>query len=311
MRLQYISLLAIPYIIYTVVVVASDEKNEQCSVNHDGSQTCSTKAIDDTWQIEDSRERANDVNAKIDKSEDCQSWASKGECYSNPEYMIPNCPISCKNVTNHMDINGKCSEYAQYGECEVNPRYMKRFCAKSCYEYEQEILSKKPWVFPKERKRLMNLRSEKCQLFMAESSIPKAGLGMYTAVDVYAGEAVFHPEVVVSFFDNMKHAERNVIYKMQQKEQKLWASIGEKVDSDPQCSAWARREECEKNPKYMLHYCAKSCALNQSGMLDLDHEKNWLPMSYYWDAGELIIRVDTSITTTNKKVQMFTNFLTC
>ena len=63
--------------------------------------------------------------------------------------------------------------------------------------------------FTEKQRRLTKVRSDKCQLFMAESSIPNSGLGMYTAVDIKVGELAFYPEIVVSYFDNVMQYERH------------------------------------------------------------------------------------------------------
>ena len=34
---------------------------------------------------------------EADKNADCSDWAQKGECKTNPEWMLPNCPKSCKD----------------------------------------------------------------------------------------------------------------------------------------------------------------------------------------------------------------------
>ena len=34
-----------------------------------------------------------------DKNEDCDGWATEGECESNPGYMNTECPLSCKRCT--------------------------------------------------------------------------------------------------------------------------------------------------------------------------------------------------------------------
>ena len=290
MRSEYIAQVVILCIVKSIYA----ELDIQCSINQDGSQKCTSEEI----QINVDRSSIGNGNnidfdnahAEGDKSEHCQFWASKGECDANPDYMLPNCPISCKIheqfEQEEIDFDEDCPMLAQLGECYVNPK-IKNSCTKSCFEYDLEML-KKTSIFTQAQKRLINQRSDRCQLYMAESSIPNAGLGMFTAVDIYQGELVFYPEIIVNFFDNRKHAERNMIYKEQRKDQKLWKTIvGDKVDEDPNCHNWALSNECEKNPLYMLESCMKSCALYQSGMIKmLDPEINWLPMSYYWNAGK-------------------------
>jgi hypothetical protein len=33
----------------------------------------------------------------VDKDSKCQAFAAHGECESNPEWMLKNCPASCKH----------------------------------------------------------------------------------------------------------------------------------------------------------------------------------------------------------------------
>lgn len=286
-------------------VVFGEESNsnkEQCSINDDGSQTC-TKVIqkNDTSSIDnDDSNSTNENDVDGDKSKYCQIWAFRGECESNPSYMTTNCPISCKNIAtgktsnrNGIDLNEKCSIYANLGECNVNPRYMKQYCAKSCNEQESILQNKRSMhrKFTKEQNRLQYLHSEKCQLYMAESSIPNSGLGMFTAVNINKDDSVFYPEMIVSYFDNPVHAERNILYKkqneMKESELNTWKLMIEgKVDKNVKCFSWAQEGECDANPRYMLNQCEKSCALIRSGILEgFDHEHNWLPTNYYWDSG--------------------------
>ncbi len=239
----------------------SNAEDQQCTVNPDGSQTCEEKMQkNDTFTT-----GKKVVEEGGDKVEYCEAWALRGECEINPEYMIPNCPVSCKNIAhassiNQIDINDDCSKYAKLGECDVNPRYMKELCAKSCAEYEREMSLKLSMRkrFTKSQQRLSKPRSDQCQLYMAESSIPNSGLGMYTAVQIYKGESVFYPEIIMSYFDNSLHAERNFLYKKQAEssdaEKSKWKDIvGSKVDRNSLCSRWAFQEdECENNPGYVI-----------------------------------------------------------
>ena len=65
---------------------------------------------------------------EIDKNDNCSSWASTGECAKNPNYMLPNCPVSCQP----QDKNDNCSSWASTGECAKNPNYMLPNCPVSC-----------------------------------------------------------------------------------------------------------------------------------------------------------------------------------
>lgn len=135
--------------------------------------------------------------------------------------------------------------------------------------------------------------SPTCQLYMAESSIPNAGLGMYTAAPIKKDENVYHPDIVVNYFDFEVNTE--IIGTVMNKEQGAEDSdiykdvVGNKKDNHKNCLKWATKNECAANPKYMLQYCAKSCAAHAAGLLnEAPGEKTvmdypWLPNEYYWD----------------------------
>jgi hypothetical protein len=63
-----------------------------------------------------------------DLNNNCGDWASKGECSKNPDYMLPNCPVSCKDKDKDKD----CQYWASKGECSKNPDYMLQNCPVSC-----------------------------------------------------------------------------------------------------------------------------------------------------------------------------------
>jgi len=76
-----------------------------------------------------------------DEHDDCSDWASRGECKSNPKYMLSNCCKSCKKGGSGgsarsggscKDSNAQCSSWAQRGECRNNPGWMLKNCKKSC-----------------------------------------------------------------------------------------------------------------------------------------------------------------------------------
>ncbi len=237
---------------------------------------------------------ANITNGSTDLSAYCNQWAFSGECSSNPSFMIQNCAKSCEELDSSrnegksaFDLNEHCPQFAKLGECDVNPKYMREFCVKSCNEYDLKM-QHTPLMkdkFTEKQRRLTKVRSDKCQLFMAESSIPNSGLGMYTAVDIKVGELAFYPEIVVSYFDNVMQYERHYFNNKAASDE--WKKTSDnKVDKNPNCSAWAKSGECKANPNYMRTSCAKSCTLFDAGIMDgFDPYENWLPESYYWDTG--------------------------
>ncbi|XP_021361876.1 uncharacterized protein LOC110455816 [Mizuhopecten yessoensis] len=65
-----------------------------------------------------------------DNNENCEYWASTGECNSNPAYMHSTCQYSCGTCCS--DSNDQCGYWASTGECYINPDYMDINCAMSC-----------------------------------------------------------------------------------------------------------------------------------------------------------------------------------
>ncbi len=226
-----------------------------------------------------------------ESSKYCKLWAFLGECRKNPSYMTKNCPSECEkfdgsNDKDAVDLNEKCPAFAQLGECDVNPRYMREFCIKSCTAYDKKK-DGTPMMKPgynEEQKRLAVEDSEECQLYMAESAIPNSGLGMFTAVPINRGDLVFHPEIVVSYFDSAVHAQRNHLFNKFSSSASWKRIVGNKKDNNNNCPAWANEGECDANPIWMSQNCQKSCALKKSKIMDdFDPEQNWLPDNYYWD----------------------------
>ena len=78
----------------------------------------------------------NDDCFDIDDSGDCPYWASIGECFNNPGYMLEFCGFSCGGCGDcfNIDDSGECPVWASTGECSNNPGYMLEFCAFSCGE---------------------------------------------------------------------------------------------------------------------------------------------------------------------------------
>jgi len=100
--------------------------------------------------------------------DECNLWATTGECYKNPRYMLLHCPKSCGVCGNQavkpmvednddnkycesgvctriLDIHMSdicqdrfqedplaCKSWAESGECYKNPKFMMTECAKSC-----------------------------------------------------------------------------------------------------------------------------------------------------------------------------------
>ena len=163
-------------------------------------------------------------------------------------------------------------------------------CKKSCDEFEKTINAKT--TDHKPRPYFERQESSKCQLYMAESSIPNSGLGMYTAVPISKGDFIHNPDIVVNYFDFNAYTsileetgldnDTNTSTNSAEWE----AAVGDKKNKNKSCNMWAQEGECEDNPKYMLDSCARSCAALEAGLLEKGGEKKkrvWLPNDYYWD----------------------------
>ncbi|XP_066973579.1 hatching enzyme 1.2-like [Macrobrachium rosenbergii] len=70
----------------------------------------------------------------VDLNTFCPSWASEGQCKSNPGYMRVNCKKSCNTCGTEVcgDIAGNCGSWSASGECERNPAFMKQNCRRAC-----------------------------------------------------------------------------------------------------------------------------------------------------------------------------------
>ncbi|ROT80312.1 Proclotting enzyme [Penaeus vannamei] len=77
-----------------------------------------------------------------DLNPSCPGWGERGECQSNPAYMLANCPVTCDSCLPRSDsecVNRddeqSCDLEAILGRCKTNPSYALRFCAGSCRDF--------------------------------------------------------------------------------------------------------------------------------------------------------------------------------
>ena len=82
-----------------------------------------------------------------DNVQDCNFWASEGECENNPNYMLAHCKLSCRvcELSETEDSNEKCPLWAAEGECSLNPDYMLHYCRNSCKNYNKTSKERK-WL---------------------------------------------------------------------------------------------------------------------------------------------------------------------
>ncbi|KAH8074864.1 peroxidase [Aureococcus anophagefferens] len=89
--------------------------------------------------------RAADDRTCADDHENCEFWASQGECFDNPSYMRTHCALSCESCAPDgagagdapawtggcFDRDALCGDWAAARECDVNPGWMLENCAAS------------------------------------------------------------------------------------------------------------------------------------------------------------------------------------
>ena len=120
--------------------------------------------------------------------------------------------------------------------------------------------------------------SSQCKLYVAESSIPNAGLGLYSSsvLPLAAGSELDVPELVLTHIDLAINCKMSKLFT--EKEAKQWKDVvGTKVDNrdDHKCALYVLQGECELNPAFMMNMCAKSCAIHNAG---LDVKKGFIRM---------------------------------
>ena len=65
--------------------------------------------------------------------DDCAQWARRGECQTNAETMVRNCPTSCGICTpTCKDMMQSCVRWAAEGACSDNSSYMLKLCPVAC-----------------------------------------------------------------------------------------------------------------------------------------------------------------------------------
>lgn len=224
-----------------------------------------------------------------DNNEYCKIWADRGECNLNPNYMLKECAKSCYDKVPKkqcaLDNNSgkplrnfhtECEEWATDGECDLNRLFMFLDCAKSCNDfYKRSTFCTPP---PKNQ----------CQLYMAESSIPNAGLGMFTSVHIKPYSDIFHPDVVINVVDFRHHNQMRK--ELERRQLGEWNEVNSEglSDKNEKCFKWATDGECNANPAYMLESCKRSC----TELPNLEKEYKWLPDSYYWNSNETSSRYE-------------------
>ncbi|KAJ8021462.1 Zinc metalloproteinase nas-15 [Holothuria leucospilota] len=107
--------------------------------NRNDFSTTDILKINRYYECEDTTDNGGEETNPDDCEEthpNCSFWAQRGECSRNPAWMLPNCPVSCRqcrpSTPGCSDDNDFCSQWARNGECQRNPRYMLTSCRQSC-----------------------------------------------------------------------------------------------------------------------------------------------------------------------------------
>eukprot|EP00980_Cylindrotheca_fusiformis_P010139 scaffold2253_cov119-Cylindrotheca_fusiformis.AAC.14 len=102
------SLLSLHFILALGLIVS-----DYISEASDGEETCS--AADGTC--------TSDIAGCIDNDSQCEIFAARGECDSNPKWMLQNCPVSCKHCPEDYELHGSVQQsLVGSGRFEVTPK---------------------------------------------------------------------------------------------------------------------------------------------------------------------------------------------
>lgn len=63
----------------------------------------------------------------------CEMWAKQGQCETNADYMLKQCPVACGACrAKRKDKDKLCNEWAHNGECQENSGFMFKNCPIAC-----------------------------------------------------------------------------------------------------------------------------------------------------------------------------------
>jgi prolyl 4-hydroxylase len=123
------------------------------------------------------------------------------------------------------DESGKCETWAQQGECEANPDYMLQRCKQSCLTWHQDRDAVAKGIGIGVLQVVTNHHNES-ESYLAKQLIQKS----IESMEKLKSENLISNELLNSCRNNHKD-----------------------------CTLWALRGECEKNPGYMYANCAPAC----------------------------------------------------
>jgi len=178
-----------------------------------------------------------------DSNDSCAGWAKAGECTANPKWMEPNCASSCCPIcgsTKKALKAGECPEQGDYGACLVNSANKDHTCQKWASsgkkvgdKLESECGANKEWM-------VTNCMQSCCETcFHFENGCPTLDVDDVNKQEFKEDGAKVVPkdDLVKRCVDKPEDA---------------------KYTAD-QCVEWAKKDECTKNPTWMMKNCKKSC----------------------------------------------------
>ncbi|EPB71944.1 shTK domain protein [Ancylostoma ceylanicum] len=189
-----------------------------------------------------------------DKHESCAEWARNNECENNPEWMLPNCQLSCHSCETHTsqcgtgresnccDQHPSCASWAQQGECQNNPEWMLPNCPLSCHNCDSDEATTDPSMCGTGKESNCCDKHPSCASWAQQ------------------GECQNNPEWMLPNCQLSCHSCETESDEPST-ETSMCGTGNESncCDKHPNCAFWARRRECKSNPDWMLPNCPLSC----------------------------------------------------
>lgn len=260
------------------------DQNCKC-ICPDGSNECTAPLPGEKMKVDRPTDCVNTYN-----DWQCHVWATQGECEINPDFMKVSCKRACRVCGNDeeqlgenhvaawswqwfglftslfpknwvMDDcedsfkNEKCQEWAKNGDCITNKDWMAKFCKKSCGKCSPETKDTgtgdcknieddkdcKKWALKGEcitKKKWMHTNCKKsCQLCVAADEPEK---------------------------DDDNETENKPRNRDDDDEDNVKTGCRDKHNTR-ECEGWAKKDECRRNPKWMIPNCRQSCGRCNDG----------------------------------------------
>ncbi|XP_071959068.1 uncharacterized protein [Antedon mediterranea] len=214
-----------------------------------------------------------------DKNKKCATWAKQGECKDNQGWMHNNCPVSCDTcgipdpTIACEDRHSRCLEWAKDGNCMTNQEYMKKTCPSSCMVCKTDI-------FPMECADRHSYCSQWAESGQCEGTI--GWMRLHCPVSCNAcvvagtnirctdsdkkctewaknGECTNNPDWMVR---KCKLSCKQCVtdnYALSLPDPSPTPHDIDCEDTTHKCVGWAKKGDCEKNPKWMKPNCPLSC----------------------------------------------------